>query len=73
MICLLLWVLMTKTDLGRAIRAVAKQREGARLVGIDVENIFAITFGIGIAASGRRDACCCRSSMSIPIPGTSSS
>ena len=51
-ICLLLWVLMTKTDLGRAIRAVAKQREGARLVGIDVENIFAITFGIGIACLG---------------------
>ena len=51
-ICLLLWVLMTKTDLGRAIRAVAKQQEGARLVGIDVENIFAITFGIGIACLG---------------------
>ena len=30
----------------------AKQREGARLVGIDVENIFAITFGIGIACLG---------------------
>ena len=51
-ICLLLWMLMTLTDLGKAIRAVAKQREGARLVGIDVENVFAITFGIGVACLG---------------------
>ena len=51
-ICLLLWMLMTFTDLGKAIRAVAKQREGARLVGIDVEHVFAITFGIGVACLG---------------------
>jgi len=51
-ICLLLWVLMTTTDLGKAIRAVAKERQGARLVGINVENIFAITYGIGIACLG---------------------
>jgi branched-chain amino acid transport system permease protein len=50
--CLLLWMLMTFTDLGKAIRAVAKQREGARLVGIDVEHVFAITFGIGVACLG---------------------
>ena len=52
MICLLLWMLMTLTDLGKAIRAVAKQREGARLVGIDVEHVFAVTFGIGVACLG---------------------
>ena len=51
-ICGLLWMLMTLTDLGKAIRAVAKQREGARLVGIDVEHVFAVTFGIGIACLG---------------------
>ena len=51
-ICLLLWMLMTLTDLGKAIRAVAKQREGARLVGIDVEHVFAVTFGIGVACLG---------------------
>lgn len=43
---------MTLTDLGKAIRAVAKQREGARLVGIDVEHVFAVTFGIGVACLG---------------------
>ena len=51
-ICGFLWVLMSLTDLGKAIRAVAKQREGARLVGIDVEHVFAVTFGIGIACLG---------------------
>jgi branched-chain amino acid transport system permease protein len=51
-ICVLLWMLMTLTDLGKAIRAVAKEREGARLVGIDVEHVFAVTFGIGVACLG---------------------
>ena len=45
----LLWLLMARTDLGRAIRAVARERQGARLVGIDVEHIYAMSFGIGTA------------------------
>ena len=45
----LLWALMTFTDLGKAIRAVAREREGARLVGARVEHIYAMTFGIGTA------------------------
>lgn len=44
-----LWLFMSRTDTGRAIRAVAKERHGARLVGINVEHIFAVTFGIGVA------------------------
>jgi branched-chain amino acid transport system permease protein len=44
-----LWLLIARTDLGRAIRAVAKERQGARLVGIDVEHIYAMSFGIGTA------------------------
>jgi branched-chain amino acid transport system permease protein len=40
------------TDLGRAIRACAKERQGARLVGIDVEHVFAMSFGIGLACLG---------------------
>ena len=51
-ICFLLWMLMSMTDLGKAIRAVAKERQGARLVGIDVDKIFAATYGIGIACLG---------------------
>ena len=48
----ILFALMKGTDLGRAIRACAKERQGARLVGIDVEHIFAMSFGIGLACLG---------------------
>ena len=44
-----LWLLIARTDLGKAIRAVAKERDGARLVGIRVEHIYAMTFGLGTA------------------------
>jgi branched-chain amino acid transport system permease protein len=47
----LLWI-VTRTDLGRAIRAVAKEKQGARLVGIDVEHVYAMSFGIGLACLG---------------------
>jgi branched-chain amino acid transport system permease protein len=48
----LLWLLIQRTDLGKAIRAVARERQGALLVGIDVEHIFAMSFGIGTACLG---------------------
>lgn len=48
---LLLW-LVRGTDLGRAIRAVAKEKHGARLVGIDVDHVYAMSFGIGLACLG---------------------
>jgi branched-chain amino acid transport system permease protein len=48
----LLGIFITKTDTGRAIRAVAKERMGARLVGIDVDKVFAISFGLGMATLG---------------------
>jgi branched-chain amino acid transport system permease protein len=48
----LLLLVISRTDLGRAIRAVAKERQGARLVGIDVEHVFAMSFGIGLACLG---------------------
>ncbi len=50
--CALLGIFMSRTDTGRAIRAVAKERMGARLVGIDVDKIFAISFGLGMATLG---------------------
>jgi len=49
LITLALWLFMTRTDTGKAIRAVAKERQGARLVGINVDHIFAVSFGIGTA------------------------
>jgi branched-chain amino acid transport system permease protein len=48
-VALLLWALLTKSDTGKAIRAVAKEQLGAALVGIDVVHIYAVTFGVGAA------------------------
>jgi branched-chain amino acid transport system permease protein len=45
----LLWLLLAGTNIGKAIRAVAKEKLGARLVGIDVEHVYAVTFGLGCA------------------------
>ncbi|TWT11444.1 branched-chain amino acid ABC transporter permease [Reyranella sp. CPCC 100927] len=51
-LCGVLGVVMARSQLGKAIRAVARERQGARLVGIDVEHVFAIAYGIGIACLG---------------------
>ena len=48
-VALALWLLMNFTDIGRAIRAVAKEKLGAELAGIDVAHIYALTFGLGTA------------------------
>lgn len=48
-VALLLWVLLARTDAGKAIRAVAKDKLGAALVGIDVPHVYAVTFGLGAA------------------------
>jgi branched-chain amino acid transport system permease protein len=45
----LLWLVLSRTDTGKAIRAVAKERLGASLVGIDVRHVYAVTFGLGCA------------------------
>jgi branched-chain amino acid transport system permease protein len=44
-----LWIFMQWTDTGKAIRAVAKEKLGAELAGIDVAHIHAVTFGLGTA------------------------
>jgi branched-chain amino acid transport system permease protein len=44
-----LWLLMRSTDTGKAIRAVAREKLGAELSGIDVAHIYAVTFGLGTA------------------------
>ncbi|MFQ3623811.1 MAG: branched-chain amino acid ABC transporter permease [Acetobacteraceae bacterium] len=48
-VALLLWLFLARTATGTAIRAVAKERTGAALVGIDVGHIYAVTFGLGAA------------------------
>lgn len=48
----LLYILLQRTDLGRAIRATAQDKEGAALVGISIDTINLLTFGIGAACVG---------------------
>jgi branched-chain amino acid transport system permease protein len=48
-VALALWAVMNLTDTGKAIRAVAKEKLGAELSGIDVAHIYAMTFGLGTA------------------------
>lgn len=48
----LLWLMLNKTDLGKAIRAASEEREGAVLMGINVKRVFWISFGIGAACVG---------------------
>jgi branched-chain amino acid transport system permease protein len=45
----LLWLVLNRTDIGKAIRAVAREKLGASLVGIDVAHVYAMTFAIGTA------------------------
>jgi len=50
-IALALLVFLRHTDVGKAIRALSEEREGAMLVGIDVGRIRAVAFGIGCACA----------------------
>lgn len=47
-----LWVFLTRTDLGLAIRATADNREGAWYVGVNVPRIDHLTVGLGSALAG---------------------
>jgi branched-chain amino acid transport system permease protein len=49
LVALALWAIMALTDTGKAIRAVAKEKLGAELAGIDVAHVYAMTFGLGTA------------------------
>jgi branched-chain amino acid transport system permease protein len=44
-----LYILIYRTDFGRSLRASMQNRTAAELVGINVEGISSITFGIGVA------------------------
>lgn len=48
---LLLYLFLQKTRVGSAIRAVSQSRAGAQLMGINVNHIYMLTFGLGAAAT----------------------
>jgi branched-chain amino acid transport system permease protein len=47
-----LHALLQRTMLGKAIRAVAQNPDSCTLMGIDVERIYTLTFGLGAALAG---------------------
>lgn len=44
-----LWLLLNRTEIGRAVRATAQNRLGAELVGVNTRTIHALVFGVGMA------------------------
>jgi len=56
LLTLLLWLFLFRTDLGRAIRAVADNPYGALVIGTDVRRVYATAFGIGAACVGAAGA-----------------
>ena len=51
-VLVVLWLVLTRTWLGRAIRAAATNPASAELVGIKVASVASLVFAIGIAAAG---------------------
>lgn len=51
-VLVVLWLVLTRTWLGRAIRAAASNPSSAQLVGIRTASVAALVFAIGIAAAG---------------------
>jgi branched-subunit amino acid ABC-type transport system permease component len=46
---LLVGLFLTRTDMGRAVRAVAQNRDGARLVGVPVRRVYVLVLGLASA------------------------
>ncbi|MDA8118150.1 MAG: branched-chain amino acid ABC transporter permease [Actinomycetota bacterium] len=46
-----LYFILYRTEFGRSLRAAQQNRTAARLIGIDVNRVSAITFGIGVAVT----------------------
>ena len=47
-----LWLLLTRTWMGRAIRAASQNPQGAQLMGIDTAAVAALAFAVGVATTG---------------------
>lgn len=51
-----LYVFLLRSNLGRAIRAIAQNRPAAQLMGVNVERVQMISYGIGAALAGAAGA-----------------
>ena len=56
LIAALVFLFLKYTDIGKTIRSAADNRLGALLVGADVNQVYAVCFGIGMACTGAAGA-----------------
>jgi len=56
LILLLLFLLLTRTRLGRAVRATVQNPTSARLLGVDTDRVSALGFGIGVSTAAAAGA-----------------
>lgn len=55
-VLLLLYLLLERTRLGRAIRATSQRSSSAKLLGVNTDRVAALAFGIGAATAGAAGA-----------------
>ena len=48
----LLWIFLHATDLGKAMRAAAQNRDVAMLMGINPDRVFGVAVGVALALAG---------------------
>jgi branched-chain amino acid transport system permease protein len=64
-----LWLFLSRSRVGRAIRAVSQDERGATLVGINLSNIHALTFGLSTALAGLAGAALLSLTQAYPTVG----
>ncbi len=64
-----LWLFLQKTRIGRAIRAVSQDENGAKLVGINLDQIQTLTFALGSMLAGLGGASMLSLSPAYPFAG----
>ncbi len=51
-----MWLLLSRTKFGRAVRAVSQRESAAKLLGVNTERTAALAFGVGAATAGAAGA-----------------
>ncbi len=47
-----LYLLLKRSDIGKALRACSEERRGAQVVGVNIQKMYLLSFGIGSACAG---------------------